>query len=437
VATWADGRHERTHAVSAVRTAPVASAYLADEHRVALRESASALLSSRALIWAVGVFTILVLGPDQLAANSFNHHHLVTPFGSTVANVLVGPAARWDSVWFLGIAHFGYHQPDQTVFFPLYPALMAAGGALLGGGTGANLIVGVLLSCGCAFGALYLLYRLTALELGAGVARNAVWIYAWLPAAFFLSAVYTESLFLLLTIGSFYAGRTGRWWLAGVLGGLAAATRNSGVLLVVPLLLLYLYGPRTHLPPDPRVGGLKPRYRPRRDVLWIAAVPAGLIAYLAYLKLAQGHALTPFQEESHWHRSFVPLGGIPGGTWLALKSLVALIPGVPPAASMGDVRKVVELAFLAIGVWLVWRSWKWLPLAYAAYAAVGLALAVSAPTPWEPLRSLPRFTLVIFPLWIALALWATERRRVYAVLLACVPLVAAWAVLFISWTWAA
>jgi hypothetical protein len=172
-------------------------------------------------------------------------------------------------------------------------------------------------------------------------------------------------------------------------------------------------------------------------VLWIAAVPLGLVAYLAYLKLAQGHALTPFQEESHWHRSLVPLSGIPGGIWLGLKSMVALIPGVGPHAHMGDVRKVVELGFLLLGGWLLWQSRKRLPLAYTAYAAAALALAVSVPTPWEPLRSLPRFTLVIFPLWIALALWATERRLVRAVLLVCAPLVAFWTVLFTSWTWAA
>jgi hypothetical protein len=71
------------------------------------------------------------------------------------------------------------------------------------------------------------------------------------------------------------------------------------------------------------------------------------------------------------------------------------------------------------------------------YAAIALAAAVSAPTATEPLRSLPRFTLVIVPLWIALALWATERRRVTAVLCACAPLVVLWTVLFTAWTWAA
>lgn len=43
----------------------------------------------------------------------------------------------------------------------------------------------------------------------------------------------------------------------------------------------------------------------------------------------------------------------------------------------------------------------------------------------------------VFPLWMALALWATERRRVCAVILICAPLLVFWTYLFVSWTWAA
>ena len=402
-----------------------------------MRVSFLALLSSRALIWAAGIVTALAAGLHKLEANSFNHHHLVTPFQGVLGDLLVAPAARWDSVWYIGIAHFGYHRADSTVFFPLYPLLAGAGGLLFGGSVGADLIVGIFVSLAAAVAALFLVHRLTALEFGRKVADNAVWIYAWLPVAFFLSAVYSEALFLALAVGSFYSARTGRWWAAGLLGALAAAARNSGILLVVPLLLLYLYGPRTDRPATAQVRRWWPRHRVRPDILWIALVPVGLIAYLVYLKLSFGHGLLPFTEEKHWHRSLDPLGGIPAGIWLGLKSIVAFVPALPPVAKLGDFRKVVEIGFLALSGWLLWRCWKRLPLAYTAYAAVGLALAASVPTPGEPLRSLPRFTLVIFPLWIALGLWATERRRVSMVLAACAPLVVLWTALFTSWTWAA
>ena len=105
---------------------------------------------------------------------------------------------------------------SQTVFFPLYPGLIALGGVLIGQGLG--VVLGIVISSVCAVGALYVLHRLVSLEFDQRLAHNTVWIFAWLPIALVLSAVYSEALFLVLAIGSFYAARTGRWALAGVAG---------------------------------------------------------------------------------------------------------------------------------------------------------------------------------------------------------------------------
>jgi len=399
-----------------------------------------AFASSRLLIWIAGILTATIVGLHPSGAGTFDPRGLATPFHAKLANLLIAPATRWDSTWYLGIAHIGYQHLDQTVFFPLYPGLVALGGSPLPAAWA--VACGILLSMACAVGALFLLHRLVELEFGTQVARNTVWIVAWLPMALFLSAVYSESLFLLLTIGSFYAGRLGRWRAAGLLGALAAATRNTGVLLVVPLLLLYLYGPREDRKPDLSGGGWRPRYSLAPDLIWVAAVPLGLVAYLAYLKLHLGHPLAPFNQQQHWRRSFIPLGGVPAGIWDGLKSLLAAVPGGPSLigahlSARWITKHAVELAFLVLGAVLLRLSWKRLPLPYTALAGLSFALAVSAPSQGEPLRSLPRFTLVLFPLWMALALWATERRLVRAVILVCAPLLALWTYLFVSWTWAA
>jgi hypothetical protein len=414
--------------------------HIASSRHRALRDSFWALLSSRFLIWTAGTSTAVVLGLHAGSATAFDPRNIAAPFHSTLANVLVAPAARWDSTWYLSIAHSGYQHAAETVFFPLYPGLVALGSAPLG--DAGAVFVGIFVSSACALAALLLLHRLVELDFDAEVARNTVWIVAWLPVGLFLSAVYSESLFLLLAIGSLYAGRLGRWWLGGLLGCLAAATRNSGVLLVAPLVLLYLYGPREDREPDRPAGGLRPRYALRPDLLWIAIVPLGLLAYLAYLKLTLGHSLAPFNQQHRWHRSFVPLGGVPAGIWEGIKALIATVPG--GAALVGShlntdsiTRRIVELAFLALDVVLLRLSWKRLPIPYTAFAGLGFLLAISAPSTVEPLRSLPRFTLVLFPLWIALGLWATERRRVRAVLAVCAPLLVFWTYLFVSWTWAA
>jgi len=406
--------------------------------RTARRDVLRAFFSSRLLIWLAGIATALIVGVTTSRGMTLDPAGLSAPFAAKLPNLLLAPAARYDSVFYLGIAKVGYAQNIDTAFFPLYPLCIAIVAAT--GVPGA--IAGVVLSVAFALTGLYLLHRLVELDFGVVAARNTVWIVAWLPTAIFLSAIYSEALFLALTVGSLYGARRGHWWAAGLLGGLAAAARNGGLLMVVPLVILYLYGPRSDRKPDRAVSGLRPRYALRPELLWVALVPLGLIAYLAYLHFATGHAFTAFAEQRHWQRSFVPLGGIPLGFYSAIKSLVGAVPGFDPllhahldALKVG--RHVVELAFLILAAVLIWYGRRRLPAAYTAFAVASLAMAVSVPAKAEPLKSLPRFTLVIFPLWIALGLWASEGKRLRAVLAVCAPLVVVWVWLFTSWRWAA
>ncbi len=399
----------------------------------------AAFFSSRALVWAAGIAAVLLLGWRPDATAQLDHSHLTMPFHQTIGNFMIAPGTRWDSAWYLGIARTGYVLSPQTVFFPLYPGLVALGAALFGHSLYA--VVGIAISCACAIGALYLLRRLVALEFGdERIAHNTVWIVAWLPVSLVLSAVYSESLFLLLAVGCFYAARQGRWALAGLAGGLAAASRNGGILLLVPLLIFYLYGPRPDREPDWAGAGFRPRYRPRGDVLWAALVPLGLLTYMAFLQIETGNPFDPFSHQLHWGRHFIPLAGIPLGAWAVVRALVAAIPGLDPRLAAhvtvsGQMRHVVEFTFLVLALALLRICWKRLPLSYTAFAALSLAAAVSVPAGNDPLKSLPRFTLVMFPLWIALALWATERRRVRTVIAICAPLLVINTFLFVSWTW--
>ncbi|HWW66365.1 MAG TPA: mannosyltransferase family protein [Solirubrobacterales bacterium] len=427
--------------MDAVTTQPVdrlAELPLSDERRAALRDVLGAFFSSRALVWVAGILAVLAVGFFPGGSGSLDPHHLTAPFHQRLLNILISPATRWDSAWYLAIAKTGYALSYQTVFFPIYPGLIALGGALVGSGLDA--IVGIVVSCAGALGALYLLHRLVTLEFDAGLARNTVWIFAWLPTALALSAVYSEALFLLLAVGSFYAGRTGRWALAGLLGGLAAVTRNGGILLLLPLLTLYLYGPRMDREPDRIAGGLSPRYRLRRDASWIALVPLGLLAYIAYLYFTTGQPLGPFVHQSHWGRHFFPFEAIPLAVWGVFREIAAAIPGLDPhlarhMTSSGALRHFYDLAFLVLSLFLLRLCWKRLPAAYTVFAAASLAMAISVPATNEPLKSFPRFTLVMFPLWIALSLWATERRLVRTVIAVSAPLLALYAYLFVSWSW--
>ncbi len=106
--------------------------------------------------------------------------------------------------------------------------------------------------------------------------------------AFYFSAVYSESLYLALSVGLFWCARQGRWAAVGALGALAARDpqcgRGAAAAGADPLPVRAARGPRARLLGGPAAVG-RPRYRPRRDLLWLGLVPAGLALYMAYLPL--------------------------------------------------------------------------------------------------------------------------------------------------------
>ena len=136
--------------------------------------------------------------------------------------------ARWDSVFFLRIAEHGYDHASAA-FAPLYPALVSLVGHAF---FGHYVLAGIAVSLAATLGSFVLLYRLAEERLGdAGAYRTVVYL-AVFPMALFLQAVYSESLFLLLTLGAFALAERRRFGAAGVVAGLAILTRIAGVALL-------------------------------------------------------------------------------------------------------------------------------------------------------------------------------------------------------------
>jgi hypothetical protein len=379
------------------------------------------LWTSRLVVLLSGVLAVLSFG-TAANARQFDEFRLTAPFGY-FGNLLVSPLARWDSAWYLAIAQGGYdHNPERTTFFPLYPLLVRGLGTVLR----SNLIAGVAISLACFAIGLVLVYRLTALELGDERARICVMLLAFCPMAYYFSAVYTESLFLALSVGCIYQARMGRWAWAGVLGALAAASRNTGVVLMVPIVLLFLYGPRADRPPPlpapssrlPR--RLRPRYPLGRELAWVLLVPVGLAAYILFLALTTGDALTPFSAEQYWYHHFAgPFGGVWDGAVAAWDGLRQLLHGpAPPVyfkAAGGDPLTVASqnlmlFGFLVLGFVAFVGVVRRLPFAYAAYTLAAVAPALSSPITPQPLDSLPRYEVVLFPLFMWGARWVHARR---------------------------
>jgi Mannosyltransferase (PIG-V) len=394
-----------------------------------------ALWTSRLVVLFSGVAGVIQLGVANGAA-AYDPGKLMAPFGY-LGNAVVAPLARWDSGWYLMIAKSGYADNlTRMAFFPVYPGLIH----IVGFATRSDLIAGVVISLVAFAVALALLHRLVLLDFDEDVAETTVMLVAFCPVAFFFSAVYTESLFLALSVGAIYAARRERWLAAGLLGGIAAATRNGGVALILPVAVIYFYGPRTtgnarrtRWAGQALSGGrrLLPRYRLRADAVWMLLIPAGLSAYLAYLGIKYGQALAPFHAEAAWYRhSTMPWTTVWQAANQAWDGLRQLIHGpARPYYVWGYTQSVISAA-LHFGL-------RRLPVAYSLYTLAMLVLALVDPVSLQPLASLPRYELVVFPLFIWGAQMLTRRHLTLAALAALAVLLGLFTVEFATWRWVA
>jgi hypothetical protein len=439
----------------------------ADSARMtALRESWRALWMSRLLVWTAAVGTLIAFGFGPVRG-AFNPPGVTRGFG-WIGDLLAAPAARWDASWYLVIAHYGY-RPDlgaytasRAAFFPLYPL----GIRTISSFGVQPVLAGVVLSLSAFSLALYGIHRLTTLELGARLqidgdsdrvavaARLAVLLTAFAPMAFYFSAVYSESLYLALSVGLFWSARHGRWMLVGVLGGLAGAARSTGLVLLLPALMIYLYGPREDRTAEilrdarSRWARLRPRYRLSRDALWLWLLPAGVALYGAGLAASGGSPLAPLNAQDDWGRHIAgPFVGVWEGALAGLagaRQLLSLqrrhlyFPAAHGSPFVSAGHNLMLLAFLIAAVPLLIGVLRTLPLAYGAYALAALALPLSEPVSGQPLMSLPRFLVVLFPLTIWLAAWLAGHPRAQRPLLCCsAALMAFFVAQFATWHWVA
>jgi Gpi18-like mannosyltransferase len=378
------------------------------------------------------VFAFAVLARSTLAIHRPSNalHTPASDLYHGVLGRLLNGWANGDAAWYLTIAEHGYQQRFSQAFFPLYPLLIH----LLGGSGRGATVAGIALSLICFLVAALLLYRLTARLLGA---RTALWTIVFLalaPTSFFFQAIYSESLFLLLTVALFFFAERQQWLLAGLAGLLATLTRSTGVLLALPLLLFALAAADWQW------------RRARTGLLAVLLVPAGLLIYMAYLWRTAGNPLLFEQAQQHWHRSFTaPYVTLWRGFREGYRGVVHVVTHDSFAHLSASLRQTnlatVNLAnfvtLLVIGA-LIILVWRRLSAPYTAYALLALLFALVSPARGQSLMSLPRLALVIFPLYMALAA-STVRRPLLRVLIVGVSLIGlAWLTSrFVVFTWVA
>jgi hypothetical protein len=217
-----------------------------------------------------------------------------------------------------------------------------------------------------------------------------------------------------------------------MLGGLAAITRVTGIVLIVPVLLLFFYGPRGDRPESGRQGWV-PRYRFTPAVLWSALIPLAALGFAGYLSLrgyGAGGSIAAQQQYSG-HRFVIPLVGAWQGILAASHQFGLELSGL---GSTGLAKQAVfQLGVLTLSVLALATTFRRLPFAYSAYALAGLLLVLSTPTSWDPLRGLARYATLLFPLWMGAAAWAVEHRAVRRLLIGSAALLCLLTLQFATW----
>jgi hypothetical protein len=290
---------------------------------------------------------------------------------------------RWDALWYERIARDWYRPGDNTVHFePLLGRLLSP---LLGG----DALLGLLAASTAAFAvAMWLLYRVARLDDGARVARLTVLLVALSPDGFFLLAPYTESLYLALTLATFWLARRGHPWLAGLAGLGAGATRTVGAFLVMPLAYEAL------------------RRRRAGDLLAATLPGWGLVGATLYLRVVVGDHRTMLEVAERWEDRL----STPWDALAASRAFVVRTGGDPPEL----VNLVTLLGMAALGIGVARRR----PLVDTLYVWPYLLLLCCRQSGASPVESVARYALMLFPCYIVLARRLARRPWLLAALLA-------------------
>jgi hypothetical protein len=310
----------------------------------------------------------------------------------------------WDSSHYLRLARDGYSQQTDgsNAFAPVLPLTLRAAGWL----TGDLVVAGLLVANAASAAACYLLFVFTRKRWGEATAWRALVLLLAFPTSFFLSLVYTESIFLLLAVAVFYciaegleAPYSGRGRALLAIAALAAflmpLTRPIGVAVVLPMALALIW----HARPDDASMPWRFKLLPR--VLLALTPLLGVAVHLGYMQAVTGDYLAHVDAQALY-----------GADWQATNLLRpwVLARELVPAGGLsfhGHLDSAVDraffLGFLASAP-LVYRRVS-LPL-FLLYAAFGLL-----PPLMGSFMAYTRFLLVAFPLFIAWGDYLGSRPR--------------------------
>lgn len=299
---------------------------------------------------------------------------------------------RWDAIHFLNVAQNGYQTTGTARFeivnYPLFPWLTRLVALVFG-----NYILSGLFVTGIAsVAAGLLLQKLILLDYSRVIARRGVWFMFIFPTSYVFHVPYSESVLMAFAIGSLLAARNGRWPLAGILGALACMSRVNGLVLIPSLLV--------------EAGSqywIERRFR--WSWLWIGFTCLGVITYLMLNYYVSGDPFLFMRyAREHWNQ-------VLSWPWIGVREKVISAFQAGTDSESWVMIEVQGLLFIALG--LIATVWAWIKLrpSYAMWMTGNWLLFTSTTF----LISVPRFTVVMFPLYILFSRLSVNRLWYWAI----------------------
>lgn len=329
------------------------------------------------IIWKVILFLVGVASFELIPL--YSRHLLGGGIDYYLNQLYIFPWANFDGEHFITLAQFGYQEYTQA-FFPLYPMIMSVV-MYYPGDTLPLLAKSGLFITSISFAlALLFFYKLLKLDYSSKFSLGVIFLLLVFPASFYFNAVYSESLFLLLILGSFYFFRKQRFFWAFIFGFLACLTRVFGILIFISFLIdIFVYK------------------IPLKKSFWVFLIPFGLISYMSYLYLSVGDPLAFYNLQlivGQQHQRGIIL--FPQIIYRYLKIILST-DFLTPLITTILFELACGILFLLLPIIGYLKKMR---LSYLFFSFFGYLL----PTIQGSFSSLPRYVLVLFPSFIILAL---------------------------------
>lgn len=342
------------------------------------------------LSWKIFLFAPLIASEVFLSPRIGYSYTLYTYFldkyNQLLSYFLIYPFGNFDAVYYLLIAAKGY--TVNAGFFPLFPLSIHLVNFILNPSANgpfdpvqyflAFLLVGIYF-----LAALIVFYKLLRIDYKADIAIWSIIFLLIFPTSFFYASIYSESLFLLLSLLAFHFARKKGWFLAGIMGALLSATRLAGIAILPALLYEYFKNEKN---------------RSLGKLLLIFLTPLGLIAYAFYNLQKWGNPFYFIQAQGHFqnNRSIDSIILFPQTLFRYFKILISVKPNIYEWWVA-----FFELSFFVFALTLFYVAWKKkVRISYLIFGILCFLIPASSGT----FSGLPRYILTIFPLFITLAL---------------------------------